>query len=398
MLFSVTLAGVSGSTLIPPSIPATAESLGVSPTTAALVLSAYTLPGVVVALPVGFLADRFGRKAVMIPALLFHALGGGLCVFAPDLKTLLVLRFLQGIGSAGLVNLVVVTLGDLLTGTTRARLIGYNAAVLMVGATTFPTLGGLLASRNWRLAYLPFWTVLAIALAVAAILPNTKGKGSEVEEGVRDPGGPWADLRQVIGVPAVGRLMLGGFILFVLIFGGILAAVPLMLGERLLAGPRTIGMFLTVGSAASMIMAVAGGRLRERYSPSRILLVAFSAYAAGMSLLAVVSLTASRPLGLIAIALCGIGDGMAIVVLQTRATEVAPAGLRGTSVAMFVSSARLGQTAGPVIAKAGLDRIGFAASFVGFAVLAGLVAVVQLRRTRSAEGERDASLTAPDKR
>lgn len=386
-LFSVTLAGVAGPTLTPPSIPAMADSLGISPTTGALVLSTYTLPGFVVAPLVGFLADRFGRKAIMVPALILHGLGGGLCVFAPDFKTLLALRFVQGIGSAGLVNLVVVTLGDLLEGITRARFIGYNAAVLTVGTTTFPTVGGLLAAKNWRLVYLPFWAVLAAALAVASILPNTRGGQVEDEEGEGASGRLIPDLRQVLAVAAVRRIMLRGFVLFLLIFGGILAAVPVLLGERLNAGPMAIGLFLTAGSVASMIMSASAGRLRQRLSPSRILLIAFPAYAAGMGLLAVVSLTASRPLGFVAIAMCGIGEGMAVVVLQTRATEVAPSGLRGTSVAMFVSSARLGQTAGPVVAKAGLDRFGFAASFTGFAALAGAMALEQLRRTRQVESD-----------
>jgi ACDE family multidrug resistance protein len=376
-----------------------ADSLGVPATTGALVLSTYTLPGVAVAPIVGLLADRFGRKAVMIPALLFHGLGGGLCFFAPNFKVLLILRFLQGIGSAGLVNLVVVTLGDLLSGIQRARFIGYNAAVLTVGTMTFPTLGGLLASSNWRNAYIPFWAVLAIALGVAVILPNTKGTDGVGDAGVdRVSGGVLSNFRRVLAVAAVRRIMLRGFIVFVLIFGGILAGVPVMLGERLHANPTTIGLFLTAGSIASMVMATSAGRLRKRLSPSRILLLAFPAYAFGMSILAVVSLTASRPLAVIAIAACGIGEGMAVVVLQTRATEVAPPGLRGTSVAMFVSSARLGQTTGPVVAKAGLDRIGFAASFAAFAALAGLMALGQLRRTRRSESETDASGTKSLKR
>lgn len=431
VLFSVTLAGVSGPTVIPPSIPAMADSLGVSATTGALVLSVYTLPGVVVAPVIGFLADRFGRKAVMLPALVLHGLGGGLCTFAPDFKTLLFLRFIQGIGSAGLVNLVVVTIGDLLEGVTRARYIGYNAAVLTVGTASFPSLGGVLASRNWRLAYLPFWAVLGVALAIAAVLPNTRGsperwlpadtagkpsglptgeaKGDTGEASSREssgggageqrtdsaqatkvgalaPTGFFSNIRAVLSVPGLRRIMLRGFVLFVLIYGGILAAVPVMLEERLGVAALTIGVFLTAGSVASMIMSSLGGRLRERMSPPRILLVAFASYTVGMMGLAAASEVALRPLAFVAIAACGIGEGMSIVVLQTRATEVAPAGLRGTSVAMFVSSARLGQTTGPLAAKLALDKAGFTLSFLAFGAVAVLMSIEQVRRVRKTEG------------
>ncbi len=394
VLFSVTLAGVSGATLVPPSIPAMANSLGVSSTTGALVLSAYSAPGIAVAPMVGLLADRFGRKAVMVPALLLQGLGGGFCAFAPNLKTLLFFRLIQGIGSAGLVNLVVVTLGDLVTGIDRTRYIGYNAAVLTVGATTFPSLGGLLASKNWRFVYIPFWVVFLIAVGAASILSNNRGYAAIDEGEAAGNARFFGNIRRVLEVPALRRIMLRGFVLFVLIFGGILASTPVMLEERLGAGPATIGLFLTAGSLASMTMSISAGRLRQRMSPPQILLMAFPAYALGMSFLAWASLASNRLLAFVAIALCGVGEGAALVTLQTRATEVAPAGLRATSVAMFVSSARLGQTSGPVIAKAGLDRLGYAISFAGFAVVAALMTLEQLRRTLRIKGESNEIETA----
>jgi predicted MFS family arabinose efflux permease len=127
-------------------------------------------------------------------------------------------------------------------------------------------------------------------------------------------------------------------------------------------------------------MSSLAGKLREKLDPSSILLVAFAAYSFGMGGLAHVASSQSASQAFASIALCGVGEGLAIVLLQTRATEVAPEGLRGTSVAMFVSSARLGQTAGPVIAKATLDRFGFALAFVGYAAVAALMALEQVRR------------------
>ena len=388
----MTLAGVSGPTLVPPSIPSMSESLGVSPTSGALILSIYTLPGVIAAPVIGYLADRYGRKAVMTPALVLHGLAGGACMFAPDFKILLMLRLLQGIGSAGLVNLVVVTLGDLLEGITRTRYIGYNAAVLTVGTTSFPTLGGMLASRNWRHAYLPYWGVLGVALGIAVLLPNTKGSirssptvqrnGSLMGESRKResfPKGFIANVAEVLSLPALRRLMLRGFVLFLLIFGGIMAAVPVMLKERFHASALTIGAFLTAGSVLSMIMSSNGGRLQQRVGFVNILLMGFLAYSAGMLGLAIASEAGSRLLALAAIAMCGAGEGMSIVVLQARATEVAPPGLRGTSVAMFVSSARLGQTTGPVVAKVGLDRLGFISCFFAFAGIAALMSLEQAR-------------------
>jgi ACDE family multidrug resistance protein len=406
-LFAVTVSGVMGATLVSPSLPAIAFSYGIAPTTAGLVLSVYTLPGILIAPLVGLAADRFGRKRVMLPCLLVHGIAGGACAFAPSFPLLLGLRLLQGMGSAGLVNLVVVTLGDAFRGVQRARMIGLNAAVLTVGTTLFPTAGGLLASRHWRLVFVPFWAVLAVAGVVAAVVPARSGPPGGLEFGgsadlsaenvssVRAEGGSQGGehagydsaarfglvaVRTVLRTPATRRIMLRGFVLFVLIYGGILTSVPVLLARRLGAGPAAIGLFLTAGSIASMAMSSLAGKLREKLDPSSILLVAFVAYSFGMGGLAHVASSQSASQAFASIALCGVGEGLAIVLLQTRATEVAPEGLRGTSVAMFVSSARLGQTAGPVIAKATLDRFGFALAFVGYAAVAALMALEQVRR------------------
>ncbi len=378
-LFAVTLAGVSGSTLIPPAIPAMAGSLGVAPSTATLLISVYTLPGIVVAPLVGALADRFGRKAVLVPALLLQGLGGGMCYFAQDFSSLLAFRFVQGIGSAGLVNLVVVILGDVFEGLDRARVVGYNAAVLTFGATSFPALGGLLAARGWRYVFAPFWLVLLVAVAVAVVLPNSKSEPRSVS-GTSEPAGVLEGMRRVLGLETSRRLMMRGFVLFVLIFGGVLATVPLMLERRFGASPALIGAFLTTGAVASMLASAAGGRLRRRFEPPVVLSIAFPLYVAGMAVLAFSAQLGWLAPGLVGMALCGLGEGTALVLLQTRATETAPPGLRGTTVAVFVSSARLGQTTGPILAKAAIDRLGFVGTLLGFAGLASAMAATQFRR------------------
>ena len=72
-----------------------------------------TSPAVVlVVAPVaGFLADRFGRRVVLTTCLAIFGVFGGLAALAPTFEVLLVARFLQGVGSAALVNLAIVLIG-----------------------------------------------------------------------------------------------------------------------------------------------------------------------------------------------------------------------------------------------------------------------------------------------
>src|SRR3546814_1692572 len=87
------------------------------------------------------LADRHGRRAVLVPCLASFGLFGLLSALSPSFQVLLVLRLLQGVGGAGLINLAVVIIGDHWSGIDRARLVGQNAAVLTLSLATFPPLG-----------------------------------------------------------------------------------------------------------------------------------------------------------------------------------------------------------------------------------------------------------------
>ena len=130
-------------------------------------MAAGTLPGIVMAPVIGVLADRFGRRAVLVPCLVGFGVFGLLSALAPTFEMLLVLRLLQGVGSAGLINLAVVIIGDHWDGVERARLVGQNAAVLTVSLAVFPPLGGLLTELGgWRLSFAPY----AVGLVTAAVI------------------------------------------------------------------------------------------------------------------------------------------------------------------------------------------------------------------------------------
>ncbi|MEG6552637.1 MFS transporter, partial [Desulfocurvibacter africanus] len=68
MVFGVTLMVVLGVSSIFPVIPDIMAEFGLSPAEVGLIITAFTLPGIVMAPVGGMLADRLGRKAVLVPA------------------------------------------------------------------------------------------------------------------------------------------------------------------------------------------------------------------------------------------------------------------------------------------------------------------------------------------
>ena len=82
LIFSITLIGVMGVASITPAFPKMAEIFNISSQKVGYLISVFTLPGIFLTPFLGVLADRFGRKTVLVPALLLFVLQG-LPVFMP---------------------------------------------------------------------------------------------------------------------------------------------------------------------------------------------------------------------------------------------------------------------------------------------------------------------------
>lgn len=167
LIFTVTITGILANTLVGPAIPDILDAFDQPDARAGWFVASGTLPGILMAPVIGVLADRLGRRAVLVPCLAAFGAFGLLSAAAPSFEVLLGLRVLQGLGSAGLINLAVVLIGDHWTGLERARRVGQNAAVLTVSLAVFPPVGGLLTELGgWRLSFAPY----AVGLATAVLI------------------------------------------------------------------------------------------------------------------------------------------------------------------------------------------------------------------------------------
>ena len=82
---------VLGTSSITPAFPTIVRELGVSSGQVGLLITVFTLPGIVMTPLLGVLSDRYGRKKILVPALLLFAIAGGACAFARDFNVLLAL-------------------------------------------------------------------------------------------------------------------------------------------------------------------------------------------------------------------------------------------------------------------------------------------------------------------
>lgn len=361
LLYAITVTGVLSNTLVTPAIPDILRGLDAPASAAGLLVAAATLPGVLLAPVIGVLADRYGRREVLVPCTALFAVAGGLGALAPDIGVLIALRFLQGAGSAGLINLVVVVIGDHWPDEERADLIGRNSAVLTASLAVFPVLGGVLTDiGTWRAPFL----VYPVGLVTAWVTYRTMAPGGGGRVRLREQlarAGPVLRSRHVLLVYAAA------FVLFAIIFGLILTVLPIYAESTFGLGAGWRGVLLGLPAVGSSAVAANLGRLRRRF-PARLLIA--TAGAAFAVALVAMALAPAVGVLLVAAVLFGVGEGATIPSLQDLAAAAGTDASRGTVVATFVSAARGGQTVGPVVASGGLEAGGARAVYLVGAVVA----------------------------
>jgi MFS transporter, ACDE family, multidrug resistance protein len=379
LIFSITVTGILANTLVGPAIPDILDDFGVPDGRAGLFVAAGTLPGIVVAPVIGLLADRFGRRNVVAPCLVAFGGFGLLSALAPSFEALVGLRLLQGIGSAGLINLAVVIIGDHWDGLDRARRVGQNAAVLTVSLAIFPPLGGLLTELGgWRWSFTPYGIGLATAVLVWVRLAPARPAVTVTMRAQARAAGAAARHRDVFG--PVGM----GVVVFVLIFGLFLTVLPLHLEREFGLGAGLRGLVIASPALTSTIAALNLGRLRARVPTAQLLQVASLLFVAGF---AAIGVAGALPVLVLGALLYGLGEGVVIPTLQDVVTGAAPPEQRGAIVAGWVGAVRAGQTVGPLALGGLAGSVGSGTTFVvGAGVAAAMVAVQAVARIGEEHG------------
>src|SRR5829696_10130038 len=172
--------------VIVPVLPEFARSFGVRTAIIGIAVSAFGIGRLVVNVPLGMVADRYGRRVVLIggPLVTSAAMLG--CAFSPNIGVFLFWRVVTGVGSAMYMTGAQIYLADISTPDNRAKNIATNQGALFLGVSMGPVLGGFLA--EWFGLKAPFIVVGVIVLFAALHaylrLPETRPERATDEHGL----------------------------------------------------------------------------------------------------------------------------------------------------------------------------------------------------------------------
>ena len=336
------------STIVNVAIPAIVEDLGITSTEVQWVQESYTLVFASLLLVFGSLADRFGRRRVMLIGVVVFALSSVFAALSPDGGMLILARLAQGVGGA----MILPTTLSIINATFRGRERGIAFAVWgsTIGgmAAVGPLLGGWLTTAySWRWAFginIP----LGIIIVIGVLLTVAESRSDRISR------------VDVVGAAlssvARGSLVVG------LIEGAVILRFPTMQAARDWAWPWELSPIPLLFAVA--VIAVIGfilwGRYRERTGKPTLLalrLFSISSFRNGNIAAAVVSL---GEFGIILALPLWLQFVLGFEAVQTGLLLLALAG--GSFLASGVAGAASGK-----IAPVWVVRVGLIAEIVGVA-------------------------------
>jgi len=148
------------------SLPSIGVQYGAGPNALSWVLEIYLLTSIVCLLPMGKVADRWGKRRTFFSGALVFAVTSIAAIFTPSLGWLLAFRGLQGIGAAMIfaTNMSIISL--VFPPEQRGLAMGWNVSMVYTGLAAGPVLGGLL---NYYLGWQSIFCLLAMLATACAI-------------------------------------------------------------------------------------------------------------------------------------------------------------------------------------------------------------------------------------
>ena len=366
MLCIVAFFAMAGGALLAPVLPEMVGPLHTTTQNVALLMSVFTISTAFFTLVIGHFTDRVNRKRILIPCLVIYGLTGLVSFFVADFPSLLILRFLQGIGVAGMTTLAMLVIGDVYTGLDRVAAMSKISITFALGSVFAPVIGGGLALFGWNYAFLFFALSLPFAVLVIVFLPETR-----VQAGAPHHSGMAGALTCLKELPILATIFMG-FSIFFLLFA-MMIYVPFMLKGTFGYASGASGLMLAVPGITCILFAPQVKPLTGKYSLPLVIAAGFIAVGLSMLFLACAQSVAAVVLLLLVF---GVGLILAQTAIDVQLIQLSPPATRGGVIAIHSCMKYVGQSAAPLVLGIILVFFGLDAVFVVAGILGVLVALM----------------------
>jgi MFS family permease len=221
---------------------------------------------------VGALADRFGRRRILLIAMLVYALAGCAGYFVDNLYALVATRLLVGLAVAAVGAVMLAMVATHSEGVARNRWLGYiNTVGLLVSVVLIP-FSGFVGKYGWQWPFLIHIVALPLFLLALVGLEPDQRKVELVRTTSERPSGrvPWG----LLATAAAGGVLLLAPSLY----------VPFHLRDVGISDPRLISVATLLPNLAAAVSAYSFGAVRARLSLTATFILGFGIAAAALLL------------------------------------------------------------------------------------------------------------------
>jgi MFS family permease len=333
----------------------------------------------------GALADRFGRKFMVLFGLVFSALSMLLMGFAQDLKLfifgMLVVGLLANAGGPARQAMV----ADLLPEEKRAGGFGLHRVIHNLAFAIGPALGGLLASKSYQLLFvMDVIASMITAVAIFALLPETKPK-VEVAEQAETTAETFRGYGKIFqNTTFMAFLLATG--LMVLVYTQMQGTLSVFLRDEHGLSEARFGTILSLNAAMVVFFQFAITRRVEKYPHFIVLAAGTLFYVIGFGMYGLVS---SYWWFMVAMAIITVGEMFTAPIGSAVAAGMAPEKMRGRYMAFYGFSWMIPSAVGMFLAGLIMDYgdprwVWYAAGIVGL-IAAGSFYALHLNEVRNGE-------------
>lgn len=334
-----------------PILPQLADEFGVSTGQSADVVTWFAIAYGVLQFFYGPVSDRYGKFLTLSFATLGCAAGSMVVAMAPTLDIMVIGRFVSGATAAGIIPLSMAWIGDHIPYAHRQVTLSRFMLGTVCGVAAGQVMGGVFADlMGWRSAF--YFLALLYLICGVLLLSQLKTVPEKTAESGRKLQ-LLAPILQVAATPWARVVLIAVFLEGAFVFGA-LSFVPAFLQEKHGLSASWAGAIASLFAAGALIYVFKANTLIKTLGEVKlvtwggwVLAISFACYLASISWY----------LAVLGSVLCGFGYYLLHAVLQTNATQMAPA-VRGTAVSLFASCLFLGQSAGTAIGAVFADRLG----------------------------------------
>ncbi|MBI5876709.1 MAG: MFS transporter [Chloroflexi bacterium] len=337
----------------------------------ALTISTYLVVDILMRTPAGWLADRIGRKPVLLAGVILSALPLPLMMQVRDPGLFLLLNAVNGLGAGCIWPSIYASIADRYGPGRRGLIFGLVNTVMLGGLATGPISGGLLLGGSGSFTF-SFLFCFALIIVVAGIVLFG------VQE-TRTEQLPASEATQATRVSL--RVDAQMVLLFVVVFCltmsvAILTPVLTFYGRDVLGlTPGQFALTLALPALATAVALVPFGRFADQHGRKRPLVVGLAIFGFCLWLSPI---STSPPIVAFGATIGGLGYALAVPAWNALTMDRIPSDSRGTLLGVVAALQGIGLVIGPEVGGRLWDTVSHIAPFLASAAVLTIGALVAL--------------------